>query len=117
MAESMAAWKVSGKWTCRTQAQLQTNECASGSIVVGPTAWCFGHPVVKQSPLRESNVCRTEEGQLVVIQNEDSAPLREITPSAQVGRLSGSHSDVGFQLTKFPGEKEWRNGKVKSPII
>ena len=26
------------------------------------------------------------------------ASLRRITPSAQVGRLSGSHSDIGFQL-------------------
>ena len=30
-------------------------------------------------------------------------PLEGITPSTQVGRLSGSHSDIGFQLTQFPG--------------
>ena len=34
------------------------------------------------------------------------APVTGITPSTQVGRLSGSHSDIGFQLTQFPGEKE-----------
>ena len=46
-----------------------------------PTAYGFGNPIVKQSPSRESNVCRTEEGQLVAIRNEDSAPLQETTPS------------------------------------
>ena len=37
-------------------------------------------------------------------QREFSAPLKGITPSAQVGRLSGSHSDIGFQLTQLPGK-------------
>ena len=67
--------------------------------------------------LRESNVSRNEGNRLTALRYEDGAPLREITPSAQVGQLSESHSDIGFQLTQFPGEKEWRNGKVKSPII
>ena len=35
---------------------------------------------------------------------EDSASLRRITPSTQVGRLSASHSDIGLQLTQFPGK-------------
>ena len=30
------------------------------------------------------------------------APFTGITPSTQVGRLSGSHSDIGFQLAQFP---------------
>ena len=43
------------------------------------------------------------------------APVTGITPSTQVGRLSGSHSDIGFQLTQFPRrEKEGEgNGRVK----
>ena len=36
--------------------------------------------------------------------NENSASLRRITPSTQVGRLSESHSDIGLQLTQFPGK-------------
>ena len=71
--------------------------------------------MVKQSPLRESNLCRTEEGQLVVIRNEDSAPLREITPSTQVGRLSGSHSDIGFQLICSQVEKGEGTERCMSP--
>ena len=54
--------------------------------------------------------------QLHDFQHDFSAPVTGITPSTQVGRLSGSHSDIGFRLTQFPGEKEWHNGKVKSPI-
>ena len=42
---------------------------------------------------------------------ESSASLRRITPSTQVGRLSGSHSDIGFQLAQFPAKWRW-NGKV-----
>ena len=33
---------------------------------------------------------------------ENGASLRRITPSTQVGRLSGSHSDIGLLLTQFP---------------
>ena len=39
---------------------------------------------------------------------ENSASLRRITPSTQVGRLSGSHSDIGLQLTQFPGGRKVR---------
>ena len=35
-------------------------------------------------------------------QHDFSAPVTGITPSTQVGRLSGSHSDIGFQLAQFP---------------
>ena len=41
--------------------------------------------------------------------SEFSAPVTGITPSTQVGRLSGSHFDIGFQLAQLPG----RNGKAK----
>ena len=34
----------------------------------------------------------------------NSASLRRITPSTHVGRLSGLHFDIGFQLTQFPGK-------------
>ena len=44
---------------------------------------------------------------------ESSASLRRITPSTQVGRLSGSHSDIGFQLAQLPGENEGGKRKVK----
>ena len=37
--------------------------------------------------------------------SEFSAPVTGITPSTQVGRLSGSHFDIGFQLAQFPGRK------------
>ena len=40
--------------------------------------------------------------QLHDFRNENSASLRRITPSTQVGRLSESHSDIGLQLTQFP---------------
>ena len=42
--------------------------------------------------------------QLHDFRNESSASLRRITPSTQVGRLSESHSDIGLQLTQFPGK-------------
>ena len=35
---------------------------------------------------------------------------------APTGTQSPPHSDIGFRLTQFPGEKEWHNGKAKSPI-
>ena len=34
--------------------------------------------------------------------SENSASVRRITPRTQVGRLSGSHSDIGLLLTQFP---------------
>ena len=34
--------------------------------------------------------------------NGFSAPVKGITPSTQVGRLSGSHSDIGLLFTQFP---------------
>ena len=51
----------------------------------------------------------------MAIRNEDSAPLREITPSTQVGRLSGSHSDIGFQLIYSQVEKGEGTERWKSP--
>ena len=44
----------------------------------------------------------------------NGASLRRITPSTHVGRLSGSHFDIGFQLTQFPGKKvmERQGGEV-----
>ena len=49
----------------------------------------------------------------VVVENPRSSLYWQtgITPSAQVGRLSGSRSDIGFQLTQFPGEGR----KVREP--
>ena len=48
--------------------------------------------------------------------NDDSASFRRVTPSTQVGRLSGSHSDTGFQLTQLPRWEGWRwNSMAKSP--
>ena len=44
---------------------------------------------------------------------ESSASLRTITPSTQVGRLSGSHSDMGLLFTQFPGGRKVENRKVK----
>ena len=46
---------------------------------------------------------------------KSGAPVTGITLSTRVGRLSETHSDTGFQLTQFSPEKEWLNGKVKSP--
>ena len=45
-----------------------------------------------------------ERKQLHDFRNDHSASLRRITPSTHVGRLSGSHFDIGFQLTQFPGK-------------
>ena len=36
----------------------------------------------------------------------NSASLRRIAPSTHVGRLSGSHFDIGFQLTQLPGRRK-----------
>ena len=38
--------------------------------------------------------------------NDNSASFRRVTPSTQVGRLSGSHFDIGFQLTQLPGQRK-----------
>ena len=44
------------------------------------------------------------------------ASFRRVTPSTQVRRLSGSHSDTGFQLTQLPRWEKWRwNSMAKSP--
>ena len=51
----------------------------------------------------------------MIIRNEDRAPLREITPSTQVGRLSGSHSDIGFHLFYSQGEKGEGTERWQSP--
>ena len=54
------------------------------------------------------------KNQLHEFRNENGASLRRITPSTQVGRLSGSHSDIGFQLAQFPSwEGRWGKRKVK----
>ena len=34
-------------------------------------------------------------------------------PAPKVGRLSESHSDIGFQLTQFPGGRKVEKRKVK----
>ena len=47
--------------------------------------------------------------------NGFSAPMKGVTPSTQVGRLSGSHSDIGFQLTQFPGKMD-ANGKAAGSV-
>ena len=49
-------------------------------------------------------------------QNGNGASFRRVTPSTQVGRLSGSHSDTGFQLTQLPRWEGWRwNSMAKGP--
>ena len=54
--------------------------------------------------LRESNE-RWKRGRLLHdFRHEFSAPVTGITSSTQVGRLSGSHSDIGFLLAQFPGQ-------------
>ena len=54
-------------------------------------------------------VCYTNSG-------VKAASLRRITPSTQVGRLSESHTDIGFQLTQFPGKMamERKGGRVSA---
>ena len=47
-----------------------------------------------------------EEKLLHDCRHEFSAPVTGITLSTQVGRLSGSYSDIGFPLTQFPGERK-----------
>ena len=42
------------------------------------------------------------KGQLHDFRHEFSAPVTGITLSTRVGRLSETHSDIGFQLTQFP---------------
>ena len=49
--------------------------------------------------------------QLHEFRNENGASLRRITPSTQVGRLSGSHSDIGFRL--YNSIPRWK--KVREP--
>ena len=53
---------------------------------------------------------------LYEFRSESSASLRRITPSTQVGWLSESHSDSGFQLTQFPGKMamERKGGRVSA---
>ena len=57
---------------------------------------------------------------VVKIGNDDcpngfSAPMKGVTPSTQVGRLSGSHSDIGFHLRNSisrkngDGTERWRS--------
>ena len=59
-----------------------------------------------------------EVSRLHDFQHEFSAPVTRITPSAQVGRLSGSHSDIGFLLTQFPrGRKAKERQGAKGPRI
>ena len=54
------------------------------------------------------------KNQLHEFRNENGASLRRITPSTQVGRLSGSHSDIDFQVAQFPSwEGRWGKRKVK----
>ena len=60
-----------------------------------------------------------ETKRLVKFRHGFGAPVTGITPSTQVGRLSGSHSDIGFQLavSSIPRSKmvrERRGEKVSS---
>ena len=60
------------------------------------------------------------KNQLHEFRNENGASLRRITPSTQVGRLSASHSDIGFRLTQFPGGKKVRERqgeKVRALVL
>ena len=70
----------------------------------GPAAWhsmkrggvVAVNSIVKLSRLGESNERWKRKKLLVKVRHEFSAPVTGITPSTQVGRLSGSHSDIGF---------------------
>ena len=68
-------------------------------------------PVVKQSRLRESNERWKRWSLLHEFRSGNGASLRRITPSTQVGRLSESHSDIGFQLTQFPSGRKAKERK------
>ena len=52
-----------------------------------------------QSMKENGGVCLLHE-----FRSENSASLRRVTPSTQVGRLSESHFEICFQLTQFPGK-------------
>ena len=54
--------------------------------------------------------------QLHEFRSENGASLRRITLSTHVGRLSRSHSDIGFSVNSISRGKGWLNGKVKGPI-
>ena len=87
---------------------MQTNLGARTS----PAAMKAVDPVVKRDQLRESKDWWKGKNPLHDFQHGFSAPVTGITPSTQVGRLSGSHSDIGFLLTQFPSrEGRRRNGK------
>ena len=81
-------------------------------IRTSPAAGEAVNPVVKQSPLRIQGM-KDPKSLLHDFQHEFSAPVTGITPSTQVGRLSGSRSDIGFQSTQFPGVRKVENRKVK----
>ena len=79
-------------------------------IRTSPAAGEAVNPVVKQSPLRIQGM-KDPKSLLHDFQHEFSAPVTGITPSTQVGRLSGSHSDIGFLLTQFPGGRKAKERK------
>ena len=67
---------------------------------------------MKQSPLRESKAWWERWSQLHEFRSENGASLRRITPSTQVGRLSESHSDIGFQLLNSQVERRRESRKA-----
>ena len=81
------------------------------SISVKPGGFVAVDPVVKQSRLRESNERWKRWSLLHEFRSGNGASLRRITPSTQVGRLSESHSDIGFQLTQFPSGRNAKERK------
>ena len=62
-------------------------------------------PVLKKGSVKRIQGVVERENPLHDFQHEFSAPVTGITPSTQVGRLSGSHSDIGFQLIHSQVEK------------
>ena len=68
-------------------------------------------PVLKKGSVKRIQGVVERENPLHDFQHEFSAPVTGITPSTQVGRLSGSHSDIGFLLTQFPGGRKAKERK------
>ena len=99
----------------QSELQKQKHIVTQSNVFVrtSPAAVEAVNPVVRSNQLRESKEWWKGKIPLHDFQHEFSAPLTGITPSTQVGRLSGSHSDIGFQLTQFPGGRKVENRKVK----
>ena len=80
-------------------------------ISVKPSGFVAVDPVVQQNRLRESDERWKRWSLLHEFRSGNGASLRRITPSTQVGRLSESHSDIGFQLTQFPSGRKAKERK------